>query len=143
MVPTEQATDLKTNMYVFMLRMDERIASATSNDEDNAADISALQSFAMYVRSSQPALLEEMRQKEEQKKKEQQEAEQQLRPTLAILMQQVAVADAEKVREADKQSTVMEATTPRRSQRLAEKERQNYALALPWWLQGESDWWSK
>jgi hypothetical protein len=46
LVPADQSSDLKTNMYVFMLRMDERITQATSSDAEQA-DIAALQAFAV------------------------------------------------------------------------------------------------
>jgi hypothetical protein len=47
LVPAEQAADLRTNLYIFMLRMDERIAHATSSDEAPQIDIAALQAFAV------------------------------------------------------------------------------------------------
>jgi hypothetical protein len=94
--------------------------------------------FSRYVQASHSALLEEIRQEKA--------ANVEKPVALAVLMEQVAASDASKVLEADKQSTVLESTGPRRSQRLAEKERQNYALAVPWWLRSNNEqageWWT-
>ncbi len=129
-------SDLSANLYLFILRMDERIAVATApGAEGDESHVVALQEFAVYVKSNQPAVLEKM----EEDKKINGATPVKHKEQLDSLMKDVAVPDAVKVKEADRAATVMEATTPRRSARLADKERKNYSNLLPWWLQDE-DW---
>jgi hypothetical protein len=97
--------------------------------------ISSVFSNKRYVRSTQPAVIDEL----DSRKAEEPCCVSRL--SLAALMLQVAgTSDTDKVLEADRLCVVMEATTPRRSARLADKMRQNYAHAVPWWLQNEAEW---
>ena len=131
--------DLQANVYLFILRMDERIARATESDDDTCSETSvvALQEFALYVKSNQPEVLERL---EDDKVTHGTVAKQE---NLESLMRAVAAPDAGRVQEADRAATVMEATAPRRSARLAEKERQNYSSMLPWWLLQDDEWLTK
>jgi hypothetical protein len=128
-------SELQANMYLFILRMDERIARATESDDAcSEASVLALQEFALYVKSNQPAVLERL---EDEKMANGAPAKQ---DNLDSLMRAVAAPDAGRVQEADRAATVLEATTPRRSARLAEKGRQNYSSMLPWWLLQDDEW---
>ena len=135
----QDSDSIQANLYCFKMRMEDRILKALDETSDAAQnELQAIQAFAEYVR---------LHQSEEEEPSKPDQTVVAVMANLDTAMKAVSAQNEEVIEQADRGAQLMEEADeeadagPRRSERLASKERRNYANnIMPWWLDEDSEW---